>query len=328
MDCFSGAVGRECKGMTIKLNCLFLSIGLFMTFPCLYSQDLDQEIQIEESAEVSLEDYSDEFQENFFEALKQKGIENYDRAIALLLECKKLDPFNGVVDHELAKAFLADKQYAIAEDHAMAALRSEPENIWFLDTLIEILQKQGGSGDMLISGLAKDNIKTLENLALVFFQRGDFENALQVLKLLKQSRFTDGLLSKINDSLNQKKGILEKDEDLSPSKTARVEDALEQYKKEIEALISSNQAELLEQFSAEALEQYPSQPSFYYAQGLALNKLGRFAEAIELLETGLDYLVANDLLANKIYKELVDAYTAMDNTVKANMYLRMIKPGF
>lgn len=39
--------------------------------------------QEEESAEISLELYSDEFQEYFFEALKQKGIENYDKAINL-----------------------------------------------------------------------------------------------------------------------------------------------------------------------------------------------------------------------------------------------------
>jgi hypothetical protein len=33
-------------------------------------------------------------------------------------------------------------------------------------------------------------------------------------------------------------------------------------------------------------------------------------------------------LVNKIYQELVDAHTAMNNSSKANMYLRMIKPGF
>ena len=40
----------------------------------------DDEIREEGSADVFLEEYTDEFQEKFFEALKQKGIENYDRA--------------------------------------------------------------------------------------------------------------------------------------------------------------------------------------------------------------------------------------------------------
>ena len=46
----------------------------------------------QESAEVYLEEYTDEFQENFFEALKQKGIQNYDRAVDLFLKCKQLEP--------------------------------------------------------------------------------------------------------------------------------------------------------------------------------------------------------------------------------------------
>ena len=36
--------------------------------------------QEEESAEFFLEEYTDEFQNLFFEALKHKGIQNYDRA--------------------------------------------------------------------------------------------------------------------------------------------------------------------------------------------------------------------------------------------------------
>ena len=43
-----------------------------------------RDMNIEDSSEVFLEEYSDTFQENFFEALKQKGIENYDKAINLL----------------------------------------------------------------------------------------------------------------------------------------------------------------------------------------------------------------------------------------------------
>jgi tetratricopeptide (TPR) repeat protein len=318
----------ETKRMIGKLNFLYLTIGWFITMPALRGQDLDQDIQMDENAGISLEVYSDEFQECFFEALKQKGIENYDKAIALLLECKKLDPSNHVIDHELAKAFFEDKQYPIAEDYAMVAFLAEPGNIWFLDTVVAIMEKQGGSSDSMLGRLPKGDLKALENLALIYYQKGDFENSLQALKLLKQSRFTEDLLTKINDSLKQNKAALNEKEDFDPSKAAEVGDPLERYKIKIEELIGANRPLELERFSAEALEQYPSQPFLYYAQGLALNRLTRHAEAVEMLETGLDYLLANDTLANKIYKELADAYTAMDNTVKANMYLRMIKPGF
>jgi tetratricopeptide (TPR) repeat protein len=318
----------ESKRMIGKLNLLFLAIGLFITLPTLIGQDLDQDIPMEENAEVSLEVYSDEFQEFFFEALKQKGIENYDKAIALLLECKKLDPSNQVIDHELAKAFFEDKQYPIAEDYAMVAFLAEPGNVWFLDTLVAIIEQQGGSSDLLIGRLPKGNFKALENLALIYYQKGDFENSLQALKLLKQSRFAEDLLTKINDSLKQKKVISNEKQVFDPSSASDVENSFERYKIKIEQLIGANQPLELERISAEALEQYPSQPFLYYAQGLALNRLTRHTEAVELLETGLDYLLANDSLANKIYKELAEAYAALGNTVKANAYLRLIKPGF
>ena len=106
-------------------------------------------MDIDESAEVFLEDYSDAFQENFFEALKQKGIENYDKAINLLLECKLIDATNSVVDHELAKVYLVDKQYAMAQDYAISALLSEPENLWYLNTLVSTIQMQGSSLDQM-----------------------------------------------------------------------------------------------------------------------------------------------------------------------------------
>ena len=40
---------------------------------------------------------SSEFQDNYYESLKQKGIENYDKAILSLEKCLTLEPNNPVV---------------------------------------------------------------------------------------------------------------------------------------------------------------------------------------------------------------------------------------
>ena len=103
---------------------------------------------------------------------------------------------------------------------------------------------------------------------------------------------------------------------------------LHQYKTRIQGFLGTNDFLLLQQVSEEALESYPSQPFLYYAQGYALNKSSKHQEAIEMLETGLDYMVGDVSLANKFYQELSDAYNSLNNSVKANMYLRKIKPGF
>jgi len=79
--------------------------------------------------------------------------------------------------------------------------------------------------------------------------------------------------------------------------------------------------------AAEDLEEFPLQPYFYYASGLALNNNGKHKAAIEVLEESIDYLLDDDNLANKIYKELANAYNAIQNSGKANMYLSKVKSG-
>ena len=106
--------------MRLRHTCFFLFLI------CLGGLQLGIAQEIENSADVYLEEYSDEFQEFFFEALKQKGIERYDRAVNLLLKCRKLDPNNMAVIHELAKAYTADKKYSLAEEHAVIAVNSDP----------------------------------------------------------------------------------------------------------------------------------------------------------------------------------------------------------
>lgn len=283
-------------------------------------------LDIENSAEVFLEEYSDSFQESFFEALKQKGIENYDKAINLLLECKLLDTHNTVIDHELAKVYYEDKQYLKAQEFAIEALLSEPENLWFLHTLVLISQKQGGSIVNLKSQIPYDNIKLKENLALIYYRQSNFQSALNLLNDLEVNSFTGDLSSKINSSI-KKKQLAKKRNENQVNKVINT-NPLEELKGQLENLINTDDIVSLLRLSNESVENYPSQPYFYYTNGYALNKSRKHKEAIEILETALDYMLDDMILENKIYKELVDAYTALNNPSKANMYLRMIKPGF
>ena len=304
----------------------FLIVGLLLA--PIYAQEPTPDIDVEESAEVFLEDYSDEFQENFFEALKQKGIENYDRAINLLLECKRLDAENRVVDHELAKVYLEEKQYPLAEEYALTALTSEPENLWYADTFVQVLRKQGKSIDNVRTGLPYEYPKFNENLALIYFKKKEYQTALSILKGAKKSKFTSALSSKINDSIEKQQALLTSNTFAVESIDDDKPNAFNQYKTRIQGFMQTNDLLLLQQVSEEALENYPSQPFLYYAQGYALNKSSKHKEAIEMLEIGLDYMVGDVSLGNKIYQELSDAYNSLNNSVKANMYLRKIKPGF
>ncbi len=309
-----------------------LVCGVLVLPRSLYAQNQNEEpeINVEESAEVFLEAYNDDFQVNFFEALKQKGIENYDRAVNFLLECKKLDAGNSVIDHELAKVYLNDKKYTLAQEYALVAVRAEPENLWYLDTLVKVLDKQGNTIDNLQLGTLTEASIFQQNLAIVFFNTNKYESALSVLKNLKKTPFLDDLTSKINDSLRKKneKGQIEIKTTVINNSTESTS-TIEDYKRKIENYIASNSIDALTKISNDALESFPSQPYFYFAQGYALNKSGNHKSAIDILEASLDFFVGDDIpMANKIFTELSEAYNGINNSVKANMYLRKIKPGF
>lgn len=299
-------------------------LGIFIFSQDGYAQE-EEQIDVEESAEVFLEQYTDEFQENFFEALKQKGIENYDKAINLLLECKRLDVESTAVDHELAKVYLADKQYVLAQEYGLEALKASPSNYWYLNTLIEILSRQSSTLKSLGSLVPYDNQNLKENLALIYFRAKNYESALTVLKDLRASEFTKQMTIKINDSITKRTNTSSKKQNkvATPIKT----NPLKRYSDQIAQLIVDENFLALLEITAEAIESFPSQPYFYYAQGLAFNKKANAKKAVEVLETALDYLLDDPDLADKIYRELAAAHSLLGNTSKANMYLSKIKSG-
>lgn len=280
----------------------------------------------EESAEVFLEEYTDEFQEKFFEALKQKGIENYDRAINLLLECKTLEPFNPTIDHELAKTYFLNKQYIPSQEYAENALTKDPENFWFLEMWYNSVIKQSNSVEVLKSTIPYDNEKLRQNLSLIYFKNKNYTAAKQELKNLKESVFSSELTRKIEDSLQKKKEVVVQNE-VKPKSKVETTNPTDELKLKFEGYIQNNQFKKLVEEAEEAIENYPLQPYFYYAYGLALNKQNEPNKASEVLLSALDYLFDNNGLTSKIYKELANAYSALGNSSKANEYLSKVKSG-
>ena len=304
--------------MNIRIKHVIYILGIFIFSQLVFAQE-------EESAEVFVEDYTDEFQEAFFEALKQKGIDNYDRAINLFLECKRLDSTNNVVDFELANSYLATEQPTIAMQYGIDALNSRPENYWYLYVVVEIMEKQGNSIVSIKDQIPFENDKLTENLAVIYFRKKKFQESLYILNDMRDSAFKKSLSLKIKDSLDRIKNIntieqapLVENTDLTP---------LLKYKSEIAELIRNMNYSSLVAKAEEALEEFPSQPYFYYAKGMGLNRSGKYKEATAELETAVDFLIDDNELGNNIYKELADAYTSLGNSSKANMYLSKIKSG-
>lgn len=309
--------------MNGRLQILAWILGLIMFPVDYYAQE--KKISETESSEVFLEEYTDEFQEKFFAALQQKSIGNYDRAINLFLECKQMKPENPVLDHELARSYLASKQFVMAQQYGIAAVVAKPQDYWVLNTLVEIMQGQGALVEGVKARIPFDDRVLKENLSLIYYRQQNYEEALKILNGMQRSEFARELSMKINDSLQPDKSVEPEMDNVAP---AAVEDnPMDQYISIISNLLAKEDFKRAAAVSAEALESFPLQPYFYYSSGLVLSREQKYGEAISILESGLDFLLEDVDLANKIYKELADANRALGNSSKANMYLSKIKSG-
>jgi len=420
----------------------------------------------EDVAEDDLGNVTDEYQEFFFEALKQKGIENYDRAITALLECIEIDNSKGVLYYELGKNYVALKNFGDAEDALKKAVNKEPSNEWFLDELYGVyiqqkdlskaiktvkqlviyhpdykedlaglyLQVKKYDNALIIldeldktigisptrdrmrnqiyaaTGRSKDRIKNLEErvetnpdaepnyLALIYrySESGDkakaFETAKKLLEVNPRSQLVHMALYKfylddneadkaiesmkivlksnkinadakfkvLNDFIKfvganpqYEEDLLEVTSNVSESESAKTNAELGEYyfkkgdkKKALEyyrntrniepdnfgvlrnvllLLIDTKDYEKAVTESAEAIENYPAQPVLYLINGVALNELQRGQEAIEILESGLDYIIDDTKMESDFYSQLSESYKQDNNTIKAESYAKKAK---
>jgi tetratricopeptide (TPR) repeat protein len=79
-----------------------------------------------------------DFENNFYEALTQKGIENYDKAITALQKCLAREPNNAAVYNELGKNYLSVKNYMEAEKAFLKARDIDPKNRWYWQGLYDV----------------------------------------------------------------------------------------------------------------------------------------------------------------------------------------------
>jgi len=130
----------------------------------------------------------DEFQEHFFEALKQKGIENYDRAVDALQKCLNLDSKKPVIYFELGKNYNKLKNYGAAEDALRKAISMQPDNEWFLDELYDVYFQQDDINNAIktIKQLVKYHPDYKEDLATLYVREEKYKQALDILDELDE----------------------------------------------------------------------------------------------------------------------------------------------
>ena len=419
------------------------------------------QVDFNKTPDDDLGNIEDKYQEYFFEALKQKGIENYDRSIKALLKCIDLDDSESVLYFELGKNYVLLKNFGAAEEALKKAISKEPENEWYLDELYGVYYELNEFDKALktVKQLVKFHPDYKEDLASLYFRNKKYKAALKVLdemdkelgvsksrdfirnqiynangddkdrienlvervdnnpnnesnylsliyrysengdvkkayetalKLLQQkpnSKLVHLALYKFylddnkpENAISSMKIVLESPKINSDAKAKVLNDFVKfvkdnpQYENDLLEVTSmvalaegwkshtelaqyylakgdktqalkhyqaayekeSNNFDIiknilllqldLKQFnnvitlSASTLEIYPSQPILYLTNGVAFNQLNRPKEAIEILETGVDYIIDNIKMEIDFYKQLSVAYKLNNNINKSQAF--------
>ena len=157
---------------------IILLIGIVLIPQVTYAQ-----ADFNKRPDDDLGNVEDEFQEYFFEALKQKGIENYERAIDALHKCLNLDSKKPVIHFELGKNYNKLKNFGAAEDYLKKAIIMQPDNEWFLDELYDVYYQQDDINNAIktIKQLVKYHPDYKEDLATLYVREEKYKQALELL---------------------------------------------------------------------------------------------------------------------------------------------------
>jgi tetratricopeptide (TPR) repeat protein len=132
---------------------------------------------------------NDAFQENFYESLKQKGIENYDKAILSLEKCLTFEENNPTVYYELGKNYLNLKNYKNAENAFEKATQLLPNNKWYWVGLYEVYfsSRQYTKAITVLDKIIGFDPNYQDELVMLYMYTQQYDSALELIDILSES---------------------------------------------------------------------------------------------------------------------------------------------
>ena len=128
----------------------------------------------------------DGFEDFFYEAIKQKSIENYDKAIEALEKGKAIEPENPIVYFELGKNYLAQKKYKEAYDNFEKAAKMDPKNRWAWVGMYDVCYdtRDYNQAIVIVEKLIEFKEDYKEDLTSLYMNTQQFDKALELINEL------------------------------------------------------------------------------------------------------------------------------------------------
>lgn len=157
-------------------------------------------------------------EDNFYEALKQRGIENYDKAIVAIQKCLEKEPKNPAFLYELGKNQLDLKNYVDAEISFKKAIELDNKQRWYWNGLYDVYYqtKDFQKSIPVVQKLIEFDPNMREDLVSLYMNTNQKEKALALLKEMQASshltstmEFYKLKLEESNEFAKPKKEVLE-----------------------------------------------------------------------------------------------------------------------
>ena len=156
----------------------------------------------------NLGNVSDAFQEAFYEALKHKGIENYERAIESLDKGIALDDSHPILYFEKGKNYMTLKKYEQAESNFLKTLELKPNQKPVMALLYELYYRTRDyeQAEEVVKQLISFDVNYKEDLARVYKATKRYTEALTLLDELDVEKGRDIRRDRLRVQLNRHSG--------------------------------------------------------------------------------------------------------------------------
>ena len=128
----------------------------------------------------------DGFQDLFYDAIQQRSIENYDKAIIALEKGMVIQPENPVIYFELGKNYLAQKKYKEAYDNFEKVTKIDPNNRWAWVGMYDVCYDTHDFAQaiVVVEKLIPFKEEYKEDLTSLFMKTQQFDKALDLINEL------------------------------------------------------------------------------------------------------------------------------------------------
>lgn len=319
------------------LNSIFL---ILLSINMSFAQD-DSEEEVNSAITHLKEELEEEqkalnFEKFFMEAIQQKSIENYDKALVSLAGCQQIFPENVAMLFEMAKNHFALKQYIEAHHYCDMALQKEPTNFWILELSREIFLKEQNYTEAveIQKKLYAQKPSEAETLLRLYYYKKDITSGKQLLLDIDKKNIYVNTYSFYNTFFNKDLNVSTTKVKEIPKKDRTISELQKDFAKNtnfgvlknlLERELKESQFQNLLKDSSTGLSLYPAQSIVYLYNGLALQALDKPSEAILILEEGVDFVFDNPSLSKRFYTALINSCNLVKNTAKANKYKQLVQ---